>query len=61
MVRAGFTKRLVKNPDHCSLFLVFGDAWSMQNALNFSNNKWIQGISKPDNPKCSLAFTWAQF
>ena len=48
-------------PDHCSMFLVFGDNGSMRHALNTLDNKHIQGISKMGNSKCSLVFTWAQF
>ena len=55
-VRAGYTRQLAVTLDHCSMFLVFGDRWSMQHALNTLNGKHIQGISEQGIAKCSLAF-----
>lgn len=42
-------------PDHCSMFLAFRSWWAMDDCLAKIDRQWIQGISKPGNPKRYLA------
>ena len=50
-------QQLAVPPDHCSIFLVFGDPWSCQRAEQLLHGQHIVGISKKDNPKCLLVLT----